>query len=66
MPRSVRELLVWSVIACVVVAGFLRWTGWSWMAVVGFGALLLSLLGLAYFLLVSSGVDLRALDRPDD
>jgi hypothetical protein len=59
-------MFLWSVVACVLVAGFLKWTGWSWLGVVGLGALLLSLVALAYFLLVSSGIDVRALDRRED
>lgn len=59
-------MLVWSVIACVFVAGFLKWLGWSWIAVIGLGALLLSLVGLAYFVVISSGMDLRGLERRDE
>lgn len=66
MPRSVWEMLAWSGLACVIVAGFLRWTGWSWFAVLGLGALLLGLVFVAYFVLVSTGMDLRAVDRRDD
>lgn len=66
MPGSVREMITWSVIACVLVAVFLRWTGWSWVAVIGIGALLLVVVGATYFVLISSGMDLSALDRRDD
>jgi hypothetical protein len=59
-------MITWSVIACVLVAVFLRWTGWSWVAVIGIGALLLVVVGATYFVLISSGMDLRALDRRDD
>jgi hypothetical protein len=59
-------MFLWSVIAGALVAGFLKWTGWSWMGVVGIAALLLTLVALAYFLLVSSGMDLRGLDRHED
>jgi len=59
-------MFAWSVIACLLGAAFLRWTGWSWFAVVGSGALLFVLVGVAYFLLISSGLDLQALDRAND
>jgi hypothetical protein len=59
-------MITWSVIACVLVAVFLRWTGWSWVAVIGIGALLLVVVGATYFVLISSGMDLSALDRRDD
>jgi len=50
----------------LLVAAFLRWTGRPWVAVIAIGVLLLALVGAAYFVLMSSGIDLRALDRHED